>query len=528
MRMIAMKRRRRLPICVIVIVLLAGIMSATCRAAETLTADGYGILKVCEGVIRLSENHHEDIWPGYNLAERPFIVYVPEKWVFLFNCSHDVEGFGPYPEGWPDLKTRALYRRGTYRNLVGQLAFNVEVDTLVTFAVGLPEKFTETFDNPELAVFGYIMHEGFHQFQRDSFGEIPWTREELYPIQDIENSALSFLEMVILLDALEAMRADDRGRCLELITLFVAVRNRRWNRAAPFVATYEQGQEINEGTAKYVELKSIYLMADFQYESNLQGLVKPLTESFESISMPDHLIYEFHNRMKEGFVSPEDMPRNRIYPVGSAQGFLLDYLGIDWKVTAQEAGPGFTYAALFLNRLDMREGEFERLVDEAKNRYGYEHILAATSTSIDEYLAGYHKELAAFHGQTGYRIELDFSYTSISRSRMSRAKKWIVDNGTRTLCNYFDVYTLENNYLSLQLHKRGVLEKNDWDEKKKAVVFYAAAIDTVLLDGGAIPMNEDFQHTFEAIELFGHNVHFSAHTPGAVTAAGRNIKITLR
>lgn len=522
-----MKGQRRLLVCFTVIVLLAGITSASCRPEGTLTANEYDILKVCQGVVRLFANHPEDIWSGYNLSERPFMVYVPGKWVLLFNCSHDLEGFGSYPADWPDMGTRVLYHRGTYKNLVGQLAFDVEVDSIVTFAVGLPEKFPESFDNPELAVFSYIVHEGFHQFQHDSFGEIPWAREERYPIQDVKNSSLAYLEMVILIGALEAMKTDDREKCLELMKLFVAVRDHRWNHADQFVATYEQGQEINEGTAKYVELKSVELMAGMKYESSLEGRTKPLTESFKTISMPEYLIGIFHDCMEEGFVSPENMLRNRIYPVGSAQGSLLDYLGLDWKGKAQTAGPTFTCSALFQEQLGIHESEFERLLYEAKHTYDYDTVLAATSRSIGEYLAGYREELTAFHDQTGYRTELDFFYTSISRSRMSKARKWIVDKGTWTLCNYFDVYTLENNDLSLQLQNTGVLEKNDWDKKRKTVVFYAAALDTLLIDGETIPPKKDFQRTFETIELLGEGLHFSSHKPGTITTTRSSIKITL-
>ena len=522
-----LKKRRRFTVFAIAILLLPGITCAAGQPKETLNADEYNILKICEGVVRLFQNHPKDIWPGYNLSQRPFIVYVPEKWILLFNCSQGIEDFGPYPEDWPDLGTHVLYHQGTYKNLVGQLAFNFEVDSLTTYAVGLPEKFPESFDNPELKVFGYIAHEGFHQYQREAFGEIPWAREERYPILDVENSALAYLEMVILIDALEAMKTDDRDRCHKLLKLFVAVRNHRWNGADPFVAKYEQGQEINEGTAQYVELKSIDLMTDLKYESSLEGLTRPLKDSFRSISMPEALISDFHDRMREGFVPPEDMLRNRIYPVGSAQGFLLDYFEIDWKGRAQQAGSTFMYSDLFQERLGINESEFEMLLDEAKQAYDYDDILAATSRSIGEYLASYQEELATFQGQTGYRIEVDFFYTSISRSRLSKAKKWVVDKGTWTLCNHFNVYTLENNDLTLQLHNTGVLERNDWDKKRKTVVFYVTKLDSLLLDEKAAPVKEKFEHTFETIELQGVDLKLSVQKAGTITSTNGDIKITL-
>lgn len=511
----------------IVIVTVIVIAYAAVHAGGTLTPCELKILTICEGVVRLFDEHPADIWPGYDLSERPFIVYVPEKWALLFNCSRVVEDFGPYPDDWPDLGTQVLYRQGRYKDLVGQLAFNVRAGPITTFAVGVPEKMPESLDDPELAVFGYIVHEGFHQYQRETFGEIPWAREERYPIQDTENSALAYLEAAILVDALEASKIDDSGRCRELLKLFVAVRNQRWEHADPFVAKYEQGQEINEGTAMYVEIKSIDLMSGLRYESSLGGLTEPLKDSFQSISMADYLIGDFGDRMGDGFVPPEDMPRNRIYPVGSAQGFLLDYIGIDWKGMAQAAGPDFTYAALFQERLGVASVDFKRLSREAKRMFDYDHIRAATSRSIEEHQAGYREALTTFHDQEGHRIEVDFYYTGISRSRTGTARKWIVDNGTRTLCKRFDVYTLKNNDLALQLHNTGVLEKNDWDNKRKTVVFYITELDTIILDDGATSAEGDFQRAFETIELRGAGLSFFANTAGTINSMHGDITIAL-
>jgi len=42
-----------------------------------------------------------------------------------------------------------------------------------------------------------------------------------------------------------------------LLKEFIAVRNYRWKHADNYVRKYEQGQEINEGTARYVEMKAM-------------------------------------------------------------------------------------------------------------------------------------------------------------------------------------------------------------------------------------------------------------------------------
>ena len=520
--------RYRLPLAWLVAAIIIAEISCSAGATERpFTEHELNILKVSEGIIRLFEQHAMEIWPGFDLSKRPFLVYVPEHWALIFNCPHNVEGFSPYPDDWPDLGAPALYHHGTYRNLVGQLAFNFEIDSVVTCAVGLPEKFTESFENPTLSAFSYIVHEEFHQYQRGSFGEIQWAREERYPIQDVENSSLAYLEMAVLVDALTAMKTDDREKCLELIGLFIALRNQRWSLSGPFVEKYEQGQEINEGTAKYIELKSVDLMTGLKYESSLHGLTKPLIESFSTISMPDFLIDIFQKYMDNGCVSPEDVIRNRIYPVGSAQGFLLDYLGIDWKGMAQEAGPYITFAGLFQERLGIRENRFDELVAEAKRIYDYETILRATSRSIEAFNAGYEKELSAFHKQRGYQFEVDFFYRSIKRSRLSKSKKWVVDKGTYTLCSFFAVYTLENKDLSLQVHDAAVMEKNDWDNKRKTVICYVSDLDTIEIDGQAARLEEDVQYGFKSIRLLCENLDFQSEKPGTITRSSSGIRISL-
>ncbi len=284
---------------------------------DKLSDADYTVLKVCEGVIQLFKQMPDSVWPGYDLSKRPFIVYIPEKWALLLNYSKEADGFTSYPEDWPALGTNVLFHKGQYKDLAGQLAFYVSVDTMETVAVS-------SLGQSEVELFGYIIHEALHQYQYDAFGEIPWEREQKYPIQDRENTALAYLEMRLLMDALRMATADDRERCLEYMRQFVAVRNHRWKQSDPFVEKYEQGKEISEGTAEYVEMRSIELMTQLEYESSLSELTKSLSEHFSSISMPEFQLSDFQNRITENSVSPEDMPRNRIYPVASAQGFLLD------------------------------------------------------------------------------------------------------------------------------------------------------------------------------------------------------------
>lgn len=493
---------------------------------EKLSDQDLNALKVCEGVIQLFKQFPDSVWPGYNLAKRPFIFYMPER-AFLFNYSKEIEGFTAYPKDWPDLGTSVLVHAGQYNNLAGQLYFDLRIDTVDVVAIPFVEK-----TNVEL--FGYIVHENFHEYQQygehSTFGEIPWEREEKYPSCDRQNTALAYLEMRLLMDALAMMKIDNKKKCEEYVRQFVAVRDFRWKKSDPFVKRYEQGEEINEGTAKYVEVKSVSLVPQLKYRSSLDGLTTPLLKDFDSLSLFEYLMHDFQKRITGSSVSPMDVGRYRIYPVGATQGVLLDYFKIDWKDKAQKAGPEFTYAQLFKENLNIDENQLGKLLKKAKKNYDYEKILASTDKLIGKYTEGYNKDLASFEAQSGYRIEIDLVSKNLSRSSMSSAKTWIVDRGTKFLRSHYDVYVLRsilNTDLLLEVHNTGLFEQNDWDAKTKKIVFFVSEITSFSLDGKLITLTEAAQSQFKNIEMIGKDFKFSYSKAGTVTVADHRVRINL-
>jgi hypothetical protein len=225
-----------------------------------------------------------------------------------------------------------------------------------------------------------------------------------------------------------------------------------------------------------------------------------------------------------------DVGRYRIYPVGSAQGVLLDYLNIDWKDTAQKAGPEFTYAQLFMENLKVEENQLEGLLNKAKKNYDYEQVLASTDKLIQEYTEGYNKDLASFEAQKGYRIEIDLISKNLSRSSSSSAKRWVVDQGTKSLRNPYDVYVLKsilNTDMLLEVHDAGLLEENDWDARTKKVVFFIPEITSIALDGMPLKPVEGTPYQFKNIEVVGENFKFSYGKEGTITIANHKVGINL-
>jgi hypothetical protein len=472
------------------------------------------VLGVCRAVVSTFRANPEAVWPGYNLADETYLVYLPKKWALLFNPAGAVEGFTAYPEGWPELGTKVLYHDGSYGDLVGQLAFDFEVGGVKTVAIGFPEN-PQGYPSPlDVYLAGFIVHEAFHQFQSAHFGEIPWQREERYPILDRENTALAALEMRILMDAVSRAEAGARPDAEDRLRMFVAARGERWRTGGEFVARHEQGLEIREGTAQYVQTKALSLLKD------TGGL-----EGFAALSLPGQLEGDFQSRFRGEAVSPEDMPRNRIYPVGAALGFLCDFLGLNWKPLAQAAGPDFAFHKLVSEKIGTEEKRPDELIAGAKKAYAYEKILAATSKLIGEYHEGYLRELEAFEKQPLDRLEIDFSYRGISRARNSLGKTWLVDNGSKSLCNRYRVYTLKNADLTLQVQEAGVYEENDWDAKRKKVVFYIPSIQSVTLDGKPVDLTKVFSGPFRTLELIGPSMSLKILKPGTITRKGRTITI---
>ncbi len=485
--------------------------------SRPLSAHDRTVLAVVKSVIHLFKQSGDAVWPGYNLSERPFIVYIPDAWAIFLNASGAAEGFGAYPPGWPDLETKAIFHPGAYKDLSGQLAFDFEAGGVKTIAIGLPAEFPKAGAHSEASLFGFIVHEAFHQFQNDSFAEIPWEREEKYPIEDRENTALACLEMRLLQSALDASFSHRQEAVDESLKEFVAVRLARWRQGDSFIARYERGQEVREGTAQYVEAKSLQVIKSLDHP-----------HFFDAVSFPAWIDEDFNGRLTEGSVAPDDMLRNRIYPVGCSLGFLADSLGIAWKEKAQKASQDFDFASLFKEKFGLADESLNELLDRAKTAASYADILNATDTLIKRYQEQFESERSAFEAQPGFRLELEFAYGSLSRSRSSQAKRWTMDKGRVSLCRHYEVYALKTDDLSLQVRGVGILEEDDWDKKWKKVTFFVPGISMITIDGKMVrPEDEGAPREFNTLELSGNGFTLTAKRAGMLNSSGGKLRIVL-
>ena len=505
-----------------------------------LTSDDLTVLKVTETAVQLGRQFRDLIWPGYNLDQISLIVYIPERWAMLLNAPPFADSFVDYPSAWPDMQTNVLYYPGQYRELVGQLAFDVHIDSIAVAAVAFTGQKARSF-------LEFVVHENFHQFQHTRFGEIQWEREELYPIEDVTNTALACMEILLLKEALEFLSNSARDSAHCRIMQFVATRSYRWQNTSPYVKRYEQGQEINEGTAKYVEVKAISLVSELHYSSSLESTTDTLLSDLASVTMTDCIMEGLNRLIADGTIALEDMPRNRIYPVGAAQGFLLDQLGVVWKSVAQQAGLDFTFAGLMGSDLGYDSSQMEPIVAEVKKLCDYEKIYQKSTKAIVAYRTGFDSAVTSFELQSGVRVDINLNGKNLLRSRSSGAKKWLVDNGSKEYRNHYDIYVLKNlsrqdipiqleeiqllrligQEFLFQLRGSGLLEETNWSTKDKMLVFYCPEVQSITIDGIAKNLTGDAEYQFEKLQLDGVNFELRSGRTGIISISHHRISIKL-
>ncbi|MEW6745636.1 MAG: hypothetical protein AB1486_23035 [Planctomycetota bacterium] len=516
-------------------VLLVCIVAASPVAAQSHVpppdATDMRILEVCEGILQLFESSTDEIWSGFNLHERPFVVYRPGKWALLLAYAGEAPGFEPYPAEWPELTVAARLHFGRCENLAGQLVFDFPIGARRGVAIGVDSDLAGARDvtGPpfEATLLGYIVHEAFHQYQNEQFGEMPSPSEERYPILDAENSSLAALEMRLLASAVDAASRDDEETCAQATKRFVAVRQLRWSEADPFVEPFERALELREGTAKYVEVKAVALATKARYAAHVTA-ERPLAEKLEGVSLAGLLAADFAARMTEGAVTPDDMPRNRVYPVAAAQCYLLDFLEVDWKKTAQRAEGDFSYAALLREHLDVSDNDLERSLEEAMEIYDEEGIEAATLAQNEKYVRGFEAALAAFENKEGQRIEVTIPTNGASRSRVSHVRRWLMDGGRRSLCSAYEIYVLTLPGSRLEIRESGVLELNHWEGCTRTAITFTRGELEVGIDGKPTSLADGKAIEFASITLRAPNVTLEASRPGTLRCTGRRVLVDLR
>lgn len=502
---------------------LLGSASPVCpqsiSSTDAVDSTSASIVPAIQAVFR---SHATKVWPGYDLSQRPYLLYRPDRWALLFNSAGPVPDFTAPPAPWALAGMSSLYHSGRFGDLVGQLEFDLEIGDRKLVAVPLPPVPAGDPEAYPLGVFAFIVHEAFHQYQSESFVEGDSLSEETYPIEDADNTALAFLELRIAKAALEAENKRDSKRANDHVGLLISVRQERW-RTRPYVRDFERYLEAHEGTAKYVEVKALALAAAHPNKD----LPADVRRSLAQGAHPGCILREIDARSAGGVIKPNDVARNRIYPVGAAFGLLLDSRVPDWKARIQFQKPPCDLFSLIASGHTWMAAEQASRLARAKREFGYVAALSAATRSIAAYRSDFRRELSAFLAQPGIRVEIRSTSRNLRRSRSSTGTRWIMDEGRRLLCVTYHAYTLKGDGFSFSIRDRGVLEEADPSKDVKTTTFFLPSLAELRLDGAPFPTDWREAKTFEKLQLSSGSFELSAAVSARLTNNGAVLSIEL-
>ncbi|MSR47020.1 MAG: hypothetical protein EXS13_08140 [Planctomycetes bacterium] len=184
------------------------------------------------------------------------------------------------------------------------------------------------------------VHEGFHAFADRALKIPAYSELDMadYPDLEPERSARLQLEGDALIAALAAEAPDERE---EQALLFLAERVRRRDGLPAAVVRAEDGNEMNEGLATYVEWRALELWRDHGISKELQAAMPQFKAAQEfTAEVKQHTIQLRHLARHTLAVNGSEfgtaVVRRRAYFFGGALGRLLDALSPEWKRSAEQ------------------------------------------------------------------------------------------------------------------------------------------------------------------------------------------------
>ncbi len=229
--------------------LLALLASAPRQLPAQLNSEGLKHMLTVDAELKRISRKGE-LWPGYRPDTLRIVYEVPGYGVLLVNWKTAL------PEGFTAVKGQMAGWRDASSG--GQAAVLLSIEGEGAAYAGIPR-----WNSADLL--GTAAHEAFHFYQRSLIqpgrrfgrGEPPALIAQ-YPIFDDTNEALVTLEGRALRAALASKRpADARGNARR----FAALRATRRARMLPALRDYEERAELNEGLARFIELRALERLA---------------------------------------------------------------------------------------------------------------------------------------------------------------------------------------------------------------------------------------------------------------------------
>jgi len=341
------------------------------------------------------------VWPGWNAADTPILIYLPGVQDALIHHPHPPKGFVRYPGRTPFEPGAVFLRDGpTTFSWDGQNT-STEVEGVKTLVVAdtpsrLKDQIRGLLGDPrppetKLADLDYerdlvpdlyeematIGHEAFHVFQgRRAPGKAANEGDvRLYPCLSVENNVGMALEGKALA---ECMRATDERTLRTAALRWLAIRRDRRQALTHRAVAYEDGNEFNEGLAKYVELALMRALEGRRPSDSLY-----LYQGFHGFTR----LAEFRDRRVQrmvgamrGEVNTNNDPygtspiRYRLYYSGMGIATLLDRIAPSWKTRILADSVSLTDLAA--EALRATDDDLRRALAEARSDTEYASLVA--------------------------------------------------------------------------------------------------------------------------------------------------------
>lgn len=412
---------------------------AFAAAADTVRAaadPGPGVspalVAAADEVWRVIARPDNPVWPGWNAAGTPLLFYLPGHQDLLVNHPHPPAGFRPFTGAVRIAGADMRVRDGaTLIDYDGQnTALDVAgVRTLVVAdpLSSLRQNVAQMISDPrpaaekvrdlsfeQLATDPYdemamVAHEAFHVYQ-DSIA--PERSDEMlllhYPVLSVDNNVGFGLEAAALQAAFEA---PDEAAFRAAALRWLAVRLERRRALPARSVAYEDGTELNEGLAKYVEYRLFQVLEGRAAGPSLlafQGF-----HGFADLSPQRRALVRQMRRNLRGEVNVNNDPygtaplRFRLYYSGMAIGVLLDRLAPGWQREALSPGRSLTDRVRDALRPD--DASLAAAAAAAHADTADAGLRAAKTRLAAEGRAHVQAKLAALETGPGTRLVVDYS-----------------------------------------------------------------------------------------------------------------------
>ncbi|UCD76009.1 MAG: hypothetical protein JSV91_03620, partial [Phycisphaerales bacterium] len=322
-------------------------------------------------LFRITDTLGDELWPGFDTRIIPIAVNHDDRQEILTGHRFPPREFHPFDDhvlnGKPVMIRDGCTRYGPRG---GGWAIDLGGEHAAYICTLQPDQTTEQY-------LSLLLHECFHVFQR-------WYRQRDIkawadlPQDDVTYSAMLGLESEVLY---ALVNEKDNDAANELARMFVAVRQERRRDLGSDIAFTENEQEYMEGTPTYAQARLYQLMQDRGGLEPLADLDDPHYEYFADAG-------EKYREMVDGIRPPQDdliTFFHSQYNHGMAMGLALDRIRPGWKRELRETN--LSPYALFLRQFpELADGD-DALLEKAKERFGYEQILARQQECMDQRLA---------------------------------------------------------------------------------------------------------------------------------------------